>query len=83
MVVLSSLGLMLVELGLRSSSGGAGVEERLEALREHAHGPDSRQPLARDGLQRLESLQLGHLHEQTLQLVIAGWETRLAGTPAS
>lgn len=81
-VILSSLGLMLVEFGLRSSSGGNGLAERLEALRGQPEaGLASEQPLTREALLKLESLQLGHLHEQALELVILGCEARLAKNP--
>ena len=77
-VLLSSLGMMLIELELRAASGGAGVTERLEALRQDAGDSTScEQPLTQEALKRLDSLKLGHLHDQTLDLLLAGIELRL------
>lgn len=78
-VLLSSLGMMLIELELRAASGGAGVIERLEALRQHTdNDAPGEQPLTQEALQGLGSLQLGQLHDQTLDLLLAGAEQRLA-----
>jgi hypothetical protein len=78
-VLLSSLGMMLIELELRAASGGAGVIERLEALRQHTEdAAASEHPLTQEALQGLDGLQLGQLHDQTLDLLLAGAEQRLA-----
>lgn len=80
-VLLSSLGMMFIELELRAASGGAGVTERLEALRQDTEDVNpSERPLTQEALKGLSSLQLGHLHEQTLELLLAGVELRLAAT---
>jgi AcrR family transcriptional regulator len=83
-VLLSSLGMMLIELELRAASGGAGVTERLEALRQDTDDASpSERPLTQQALKGLDSLQLGHLHEQTLDLLLAGVELRLAAKTSS
>lgn len=78
-VLLSSLGMMLIELELRAASGGAGVTERLEALRQRSEEEASvERPLTQEALSRLEGLQLGHLHEHAIDLLLLGCETRLS-----
>lgn len=77
-VLLSSLGMMFVELELRAAGGGAGVTARLEALRQDANDvAPSERPVTQEALSGIGSLQLGHLHDQTLELLLAGVELRL------
>lgn len=82
-VLLSSLGMMLIELELKAASGGAGVTERLEALRQQAEGDAGvEHPRTQKAMEGLASLRLGHLHEQAVELLIVGCETRLSSKSA-
>ena len=73
-VILSSLGLMLVDLALRAPTGESTLADRLESLKSSTAG-DPRQTVTHQALQRLERFRLGTIHEQSLAMMLKGFES--------
>lgn len=81
-VILGSLGLMLVEFAMRTPTGASGLDERLESLKGAVTDePDFK--VTRQALQRLEHFRLGTIHEQSLELLLKGFEAWTVGSTST